>query len=114
MARIPMRTISVPAWWTDQVDSAPVLIELTAKRWKALMLISAALLMLGLLVLGWQLWDQVYRPVLDLESARGSFVPFERFTDAMGGAGGVVGWLLIAAAAALGLYARFMAWWRHG
>jgi hypothetical protein len=114
MARIPMRTISVPAWWTDQADGTPMLIELTAKRWKALTLISAALLVLGLVILSWQMWVEVYRPILDLDQPRGAFAPLDQFREAMGGAGGIVGWLFVLVAAALGLYARFMAWWRHG
>jgi hypothetical protein len=114
MARVPMRTISVPSWWADQIDTTPMLIELTGKRWKGLMLAAAALLILGFALLGWQVWAEVYRPILDLDQPRGAFAPFERFKEAMGGIGGVTGWLLVAASAVLGIYARFMAWWRHG
>jgi hypothetical protein len=114
MARAPMRTISVPAWWTDQVDSTPMQIELTSKRWKGLMLVSAGLLLFGILMLGWQMWTDVYRPILDLDQPRGAFAPLEQFKTAMGGLGGVIGWSLVAASATLGIYARFMAWWRHG
>ena len=114
MARGPVRTITVPAWWADEVSPAPLLIELTAKRWKALMLASAGLMILGLLVLGWQMWAEVYRPILELDQAPGAFQPMERLKGALGGFAAGIGWALLIAAIGIGLYARFMAWWRHG
>lgn len=115
MARIPMRTVTVPAWWADEASAAPLLIELTAKRWKALMLVAVALMALGFLMLGWQLWAEVYRPILDLDQSRAAAaLQFTRLMEAMSGAAAWIGWLLVLAGTVLGIYARFMAWWRHG
>jgi hypothetical protein len=114
MARGPVRPITVPAWWADEVSHAPFLVELTAKRWKALMLVSAGLMVLGLLVLGWQMWSEIYRPIFELDQAPGTFQPMERLKEALGGFAAGIGWALLVAATGVGLYARFMAWWRHG
>ena len=114
MARPPMRTITVPEWWADEASPAPLLIELTAKRWKALMLVSAVLMLIGLAVLSWQMWVEVYRPILEAGFGAAQPAPFERFKDAMSGPEAAIGWLFLVIAIVLGLYARFMAWWRHG
>jgi hypothetical protein len=109
-----MRTVAVPEWWADEAGPTPFLIELTAKRWKALILISAGLMALGFFALGWALWVEVYRPIFDLDQPRRVVEPLARFKEAMTGVEAWVGWLLLIAATALGIYARFMAWWRHG
>jgi len=38
----------------------------------------------------------------------------ERLKGALGGFAAGIGWALLIAAIGIGLYARFMAWWRHG
>jgi len=105
--------LHTPGWSDDGAESPPMLIELTAKRWKGLVLVSFVSGLLGFLLLGWQVWIDVYRPLL--------VSGFSPETSALAGFGdvplsvaGMLGLLLLMGSFGLGLYARFMAWWRHG
>ncbi len=102
-----------PGWDDDGTDNKPILVELTAKRWKGLILIAYILAVLSFLLLGWQLWSGVYQPLLE-EGLKPETSPMSVMGETMFGFGGIIGFLFLGSAIALSAYARFMAWWRHG
>ena len=89
------------------------LIELTAKRWKAFTVIAAALSLLGLLFISWQLWAGIYRPLLETGLRPGA-MPEGVLDASFFGPAGIVGMVVLGAGLAVAFYARFMAWWHHG
>ncbi len=104
---------NIPGWRDDGGTEPPILIELTAKRWKVLTLLAAVLAWLGIIILLWQLWNSLYAPLLETGLSPGS-APADLFAQAFSGFGIILSMALLASAMAIGLYARFMAWWRHG
>ena len=94
-------------------EDYPFLIELTAKRWKGLILLAFALGFVGMFLFFWQVWTIVYRPLME-----GSFVlgttPLSSFPEVFTSFAGILGCILFIAAIVIGFYARVMAWWRHG
>ena len=102
-----------PGWDDDGRDNPPLLIELTAKRWKGLILIAYTLAIVSFILLGWQLWSGVYQPLLEI-GLKPDTSPIAALGDALYGFGGIAGLSLLVAAVVLSIYARFMAWWRHG
>ena len=94
-------------------EDYPFLIELTAKRWKGLILLAFVLGFVGMFLFFWQVWTIVYRPLME-----GGFIlsssPLNSLTQVFTSFAGVLGCLLFIAAIVIGFYARFMAWWRHG
>lgn len=105
--------IAPPGWQEDGHMDPPVLIELTAKRWKGLLLVSFLLGLFGFFMFGWQMWAEVYSPLLTvgftLKTSPGLMIG-----DAFTGAAGVIGMAALFLSLVIGIYARFMAWWRHG
>jgi hypothetical protein len=102
-----------PGWDQDGTANPPTLIELTAKRWKGLLLAGYAFLIAGLGLIGLQLWNGLYGPLfngqLRLEQS-----PVAMLGEAISGVAGIIGTIILAFALAVMIYARFMAWWRHG
>ena len=94
-------------------ESHPFLIELTAKRWKGLIVLAFALGCVGMFLFFWQVWTIVYRPLMEGGFVLGS-TPLSSFPEVFTSFAGVLGCLLFIAAIVIGFYARFMAWWRHG
>lgn len=88
------------------------LIELTAKRWKAFMVIAAGLGLLGMAFMLWQVWAGIYQPLM--EQGFASEGRPRILGDAFLGPAGIVGMAIFAAGLAVAIYARFMAWWHHG
>ena len=105
--------LTPPGWHQDGTAIPPTLIELTAKRWKGLLLVSYAFLIAGLGLIALQLWNGLYGPLfngqLRLEQS-----PLAMLGEAFTGAAGIIGTIILAIALAVMIYARFMAWWRHG
>ena len=56
--------IRPPGWNEDGTTPQPLLIEMTAKRWKGLLLLSFVSGILGLILVSWQIWADVYQPLL--------------------------------------------------
>ncbi|MAF49802.1 MAG: hypothetical protein QGH73_15225 [Rhodospirillales bacterium] len=102
-----------PGWEHDGTQVTPTLIELTAKRWKGLILVSYVLFAAGLLIMGQQLWSGLYRPLFDGQLALDGS-PISLLGEAFSGLGAVFGTIAVVLALAVMVYARFMAWWRHG
>lgn len=102
-----------PGWDDDGADNPPILIELTAKRWKGLMLIAYALAFMSFFLFSWQLWSGVYQPLWEAGLKPG-ISPLLMMSETMSSFGGIVGQLFLISAIIVGGYARFMAWWRHG
>tara|TARA_B100000315_G_scaffold255517_1_gene299062 strand:+ start:2177 stop:2521 length:345 start_codon:yes stop_codon:yes gene_type:complete len=105
--------VAMPGWRDDGRTEPPILIELTAKRWKGLTLLAAILAWLGIGVLMWHLWHGLYAPLLETGLAP-STKPADLFANAFSGFAVIFSMALLASAAVIGFYARFMAWWRHG
>ncbi len=105
--------LTPPGWDQDGTAIRPTLIELTAQRWKGLLLVGYAFLIAGLGLIGLQLWNGLYGPLfsgqLRLEQS-----PVAMLGEAITGAAGIVGAIILAFALVVMIYARFMAWWRHG
>ncbi|MBT3885516.1 MAG: hypothetical protein HOO19_14390 [Rhodospirillaceae bacterium] len=105
--------LAPPGWNQDGTAIPPTLIELTAKRWKGLLLVGYAFLIAGFGLIGLQLWNGLYGPLfngqLGLEQS-----PVAMLGEVVTGAAGIVGAIILAFALAVLIYARFMAWWRHG
>ena len=106
-------TLRLPGWEHDGTETPPVLIELTAKRWKGLILVSFGAGLLGFLFLGWQVWVDVYKP-LTVSGFNTEISALAGFGDVLISFGGTLGLLLLILSFGIGIYARFMAWWRHG
>jgi len=108
-----MTRLAPPGWDQDGTQVPPTLIELTAKRWKGLIVVGYAFLIVGLVLIGTQVWNGLYGPMfegqLNLTQS-----PTALLVDSLTGTGGIAGGLAIASALGLVMYARFMAWWRHG
>ena len=102
-----------PSVLPNGTEKYPFLIELTAKRWKGLILFAFALGFVGMSLLFWQVWVVVYRPLMEGIFNLGSS-PFNTFTHIFTSFSGVLGSLLVLASLTIGCYARFMAWWQHG
>ena len=102
-----------PGWSQDGSQKPPQLIELTAKRWKGLMLVAFLFGILGISVLIWQIWTNVYKPLIELGFVADT-PALPNFGHALTSIGGILGLLLFGASLAIGFYARIMAWWRHG
>lgn len=104
----------IPGWTDSGYQEPPVLIELTAKRWKALIVIAYILGWIGVTLIIWQLWAGFYRPLI----SHGFGVTGTDYTNLLSGAfigvSGILGLVFLTFAMAIGFYARFMAWWRHG
>jgi len=94
-------------------EDHPFLIELTAKRWKGLILLAILLGFAGMFLFFWQAWTIVYRPLMEGGFIVGSS-PLNSLTQVFTSFTGVFGCLLLIAAVVIGFYARVMAWWRHG
>ena len=105
--------LTQPGWDEDGTAVAPTLIELTAKRWKGLMLVGYVFLFVGLGLIGLQLWNGLYAPWSTGQLSLGQS-PIALLGQTITGAGGIVGSIILAIALAVMIYARFMAWWRHG
>jgi len=105
--------LASPGWGEDGRSDPPILIELKAKRWKGLQIVAFVLGLLGFLLLGWQIWAEVYEPLLTAGLTLKT-QPVPMLGDALFGFGGIFGLLALLAALGIGVYARFMAWWRHG
>jgi hypothetical protein len=101
------------SWWQEERSESPVLIELTAKRWKGLIVLSAIFAWSGLGLMAWQLWSGIYAPLLKL-GTNPNLPLFGHLQDAFSGFSAVLGATLVASALVVGIYARFMAWWQHG
>ena len=104
----------IPGWNHTGYTEPPVLIELTAKRWKALIVIAFVFGWAGLGLVFWQMWLGLYRPLSSDGFTRGSEAYGSLLSDAFLGPLGILGMLFLATAFGIGVYARFMAWWRHG
>lgn len=105
--------LRIPGWKNAGPAGPPQLIELTEKRWKSLMVIAFAGGWIGLAFIAWQVWSGIYKPLI--ETGFGATAEFGGLAaKAFNGPAGVIGWTIFALAVALGVYARFMAWWRHG
>lgn len=104
----------IPGWTDDAYAEPPVLIELTAKRWKSLIVIAFTLGWIGAALMTWQVWSGFYRPLLDKGFAGTADAYADLLSGALIGPFGVLGIIFLALAMAIGFYARFMAWWRHG
>jgi hypothetical protein len=103
-----------PGWRDGDLGEEIVLIERTAKRWKALKLAAALVAALGLVLVGLQMWFGLYAPLI-----RGGAGAWPRdaeigLLDGLSGPAGWAGAVVLFAALCIGTYARFMAWWRHG
>jgi len=94
-------------------EKFPFLIELKAKRWKGLILLAFVLGFLGMFLFFWQVWAIVYRPLIESGFVIGNS-PLNNFAELFTSFAGLFGCLLFLVALAIGFYARFMAWWRHG
>jgi hypothetical protein len=105
--------LTLPEWWQDDQSEPPVLTELTAKRWKGLTLLALIMAWSGLAVLGWQMWSGLYMPLIET-GLTPTAQPIALLKDAYSGVLAQIGFALIVAALIIGIYARFMAWWRHG
>ena len=103
---------TIPGFRDSDTSRDTQLIELTAKRWKALKVIAVALGGLGLVFILWQLWAGLYRPLLD-QGFVTEHAP-AALREAFIGPAGVAGMAIFAAGLAVAIYARFMAWWHHG
>ena len=108
-----MTKLTLPGWDQDGTKATPTLIELTAKRWKGLIVVGYAFLFPGLVLIGNQVWSGLYRPMFEGQ-LRLTQSPTTLLGDTFTGAGGIAGGILLAIALGLMIYARFMAWWRHG
>ena len=108
-----LTTLKPPGWAQDGTQTTPLLIELTAKRWKGLRLVAFSFGFVGIAVLFWQVWTSVYRPLIEFgfDTATPALTGF---SHALTSIGGILGLLLFGASLTLGCYTRFMAWWRHG
>ena len=105
--------IRPPGWNKDGTKPQTILIEMTAKRWKGLLLLSFASGILGLILLSSQIWADVYQPLL--ANGFNSDAPaLFGFGDVFSTVSGGLGLVLIVTSFALGAYARLMAWWHHG
>lgn len=104
----------IPGWNHTGYAKPPVLIELTAKRWKALIVIAFLLGWSGIALVIWQLWLGLYRPLIGDGFKGGSEAYADLLSGAIIGPVGIIGLVLLAGALGIGFYARFMAWWRHG
>lgn len=102
----------IPGFRPGDFGQSTVLIEMTAKRWKAWQVVSAGLTVIGLLFIGWQLWAGLYQPLMSEGFASGPAATLG--SDAFLGPAGIIGIIFMAAALGVGVYARFMAWWHHG
>ena len=98
---------------SGSTQNSAYLIELTAKRWKGLMLVAFVLGVLGVSVMIWQIWVGVYRPLIESGFTLGTS-PLSGFGHALSSLGGILGILIFVSSLAIGFYAKFMAWWRHG
>lgn len=105
-----MRTL--PGFRERDRSEGAQLIELTAKRWKALLVIAAGLGAVGLAFILWQLWVGLYQPMM--ENGFTTERTGETMTDAFIGPAGIFGMAVFAVGLAVAVYARFMAWWHHG
>ena len=105
--------VALPGWRDDGINEPPILIELTAKRWKGLTLLAAILAWLGIALLMWNLWRGLYAPLLETGLVPSS-APAELFANAFSGFGVIFSLALLVSAMVIGFFARFMAWWRHG
>ena len=57
--------MKLPVTASGSTQNSTYLIELTAKRWKGLMLVAFVLGVLGVSVMIWQIWVGVYRPLIE-------------------------------------------------
>ncbi|MEE2760505.1 MAG: hypothetical protein VYE18_03580 [Pseudomonadota bacterium] len=108
-----MTRLAPPGWDQDGTQAPPTLVELTAKRWKGLIVVGYAFLFAGLTLIGTQVWSGVYRPMFEGQlslTQSSTALLVNTFT----GAGGIAAGIFIVSALGLVIYARFMAWWRHG
>ena len=80
---------------------------------KGLMLVGYVFLFAGLGLIGLQLWNGLYAPWFGGQLSRDQS-PIALLGQTMTGAGGIAGSIILAIALAVMIYARFMAWWRHG
>ena len=67
---------------------------------------------MGLII--WQLWLGLYRPLIGDGFRGGSEAYGDLLAGAVLGPFGILGISLLVVALGIGVYARFMAWWRHG
>ena len=106
-------TIRPPGWNEDGTKPRPILIEMTAKRWKGLLLLSFVSGILGLILVSWQIWADVYQPLLasGFDTSSSALTGFGDIFFAVPGGIGIV---LMMVSFALGAYARLMVWWHHG
>ena len=105
--------IRPPGWYENGTKPKPILIEMTAKRWKGLLLLAFASGILGLILVSWQTWVDVYQPLL-VGGFNANASALAGFGDIFFGVPGALGLVLLMTSFALGAYARLMAWWHHG
>ena len=105
--------IRPPGWAENGNTTSTVLVELTAKRWKGLLLLAFATGLLGIVLISWQIWEDVYRPFL-IPGFKLETTELDGFREVFFGPAGAIGIFFLTASSILGIYARFMAWWRHG
>ena len=106
-------SIRPPGWNTAGSDNQTIRIEMTDKRWKGLLLVAFSLGVLGLILVSWQIWADIYQPLM-LGSFKGNASPLAGFDSIVFGIAGAIGIALLMTSFALGTYAKFMAWWHHG
>lgn len=102
-----------PSMLPNGTEKYPFLIELTAKRWKGLILLAFIIGFLGMFLFFWQVWAIVYQPLIESGFVLGNS-PLNNFTQIFTNFAGLLGCLMFLTALAIGFFARFMAWWRHG
>ena len=107
-----LRALKFPGLGKDTTQTT-FLIEQTGKQWKALTLLALFLGMLGISLLCWQVWDSVYKPLINSGFNPG-ISPLKGFDTFLTSMSGVFGVLFCLISVVIGFYARFMAWWRHG
>ena len=105
--------IRPPGWYENGNTPQPMLIEMTAKRWKGLLLLAFASGILGLILVSWQIWADVYQPLL-VGGFKANTSNLAGFGDLFFRVPGALGLVFLMTSFALGAYARFMAWWHHG
>ena len=106
-------TIRPPGWHENGTSPQPMLIEMTSKRWKGLLLLSFVTGVLGVILVSWLIWADVYRPLL-LGGFNADASSLTRFSEIFSGFAGILGLVLLLASVALGGFDRLMAWWHHG
>ena len=89
------------------------LIEQTGKKWKFLKILAILLVSVGITIFLWQLWEVVYKPIIE----NGWIInqtPFSAISPLIAEPFSILSIVLISTGFIVGVYAKLMAWWRHG